>query len=99
MEIYEVFRRAGHKDPFEHVGAVTAPDPELALLMAKECFFRRADGEHLWVVRRRDIHSLKDESLLRLPEGKEYRFPHAYRDVITLRKRARERSATPVEAS
>jgi ring-1,2-phenylacetyl-CoA epoxidase subunit PaaB len=90
MEVYEVFRRSGHKDPFEHAGSVTAPDPEMALLMAKECFFRRAEGEHLWVVRRSDIHSMRDETILELPDHKGYRFPHAYRGVMELRKRARE---------
>jgi len=36
MEIYEVFRRTGHKEPFEHCGGVTAPDAAMAVLMAKE---------------------------------------------------------------
>ena len=44
MDVYEVFRRTGHKDPFEHCGAVIAPDPEMGLLMAKECFLRRREG-------------------------------------------------------
>ena len=91
MEIYETFRRAGHKEPFVHCGNVIAPDPEMALLMAKECFLRRREGEHLWVVRRSDIHSFKDESLLELAGDKSYRFAHAYRDVVQKRERAKER--------
>jgi ring-1,2-phenylacetyl-CoA epoxidase subunit PaaB len=97
MEVYEVFRRSGHKDPFEHSGAVIAPDPEMALLMAKECFTRRGEGEHLWVVRRGDIHSLKDESLLEVGADKSYRFAHAYRDVVGMRERARRRVAQGAE--
>ena len=92
MEIYEVFRRSGHREPFEHAGTVTASDPEMALLMAKECFTRRAEGQHVWVVRRADIHSFKDESLLELAADKSYRFPEAYRDVIELRMKARQRA-------
>jgi ring-1,2-phenylacetyl-CoA epoxidase subunit PaaB len=92
MEIYEVFRRSGHKDPFEHCGAVKAPDPDLALLMAKECFLRRREGEHLWVVRRNDIHSFSDESLLELAADKTYRFASAYRDVVHKRDAARARA-------
>ncbi len=92
MEIFEVFRRHGHKDPFEHCGTVTASDPDMALIMAKECFFRRREGEHLWVVKRSDIHSFKDETLLEISAAKSYRFPEAYRDVVELRERARERA-------
>lgn len=92
METYEVFRRTGHKEPFEHAGAVIASDPDMALLMAKECFFRRREGEHLWVVARSDIHSLADESLLEIAADKSYRFASDYRDVIQMRERALERA-------
>ncbi|MBW3594806.1 MAG: hypothetical protein KY391_04440 [Actinobacteria bacterium] len=92
MEIYEVFRRSGHKEPFEHAGAVIASDPEMALLMAKECFFRRREGDHLWVVARSDIHSLSDETLLEIAADKSYRFASDYRDVIEKRERALARA-------
>ena len=92
MEVYEVFRRTGHKDPFEHCGAVIAPDPEMALLMSKECFLRRREGQHLWVVRRSDVHSFEDESLLEIAADKSYRFAEGYRDVVKKRERARERA-------
>jgi ring-1,2-phenylacetyl-CoA epoxidase subunit PaaB len=92
METWEVFRRHGHKQAFEHVGTVTAPDPEMALLLAKECFVRRREGEHLWIVNRADIHSFKDETLLEISADKSYRFPEAYRDVVVLRERARQRA-------
>ncbi|MEO8322825.1 MAG: hypothetical protein ABI571_01660 [Actinomycetota bacterium] len=92
MEIYEVFRRLGHKDPFEHAGAVIAPDPDMALMMAKECFVRRREGDHLWVVRRSDVHSFKDESILEIAADKSYRFASAYRDVIQKREKALARA-------
>ena len=92
MEIYEVFRRGGSKESFEHCGTVIASDPEMALLLAKECFLRRREGQHLWVTRRADIHSFKDESLLEVAGDKEYRFNSAYRDVVAKRERARERA-------
>jgi ring-1,2-phenylacetyl-CoA epoxidase subunit PaaB len=91
MEVYEVFRRGGHKDPYEHCGAVTAPDHDMALILAKECFLRRGEGEHLWAVRRTDIHSFQDESLLEIGADKSYRFASAYRDVVSKRERARQR--------
>ena len=93
MEVYEVFRRSGHKDPFEHCGAVIAPDGDMALLMAKECFVRRREGQHLWVTRRAGIHSFKDESLLEIAADKSYRFASAYREVVSKRERARKRAA------
>jgi ring-1,2-phenylacetyl-CoA epoxidase subunit PaaB len=92
MQVYEVFRRKGHKDPFEHCGAVIAPDPEMALLLAKEAFGRRREAEHLWVVQRSDIHSFQDESLLDIAADKSYRFASAYRDVVAKRERARRRA-------
>ncbi len=92
MDVYEVFRRSGHKEPFEHAGAVIAPDTDMALLMAKECFLRRREGEHMWIVKRADIHSFQDESLLEIAADKSYRFASAYRDVVTKRERARKRA-------
>ena len=92
MDVYEVFRRSGHKQPFEHCGSVIASDSEMALLMAKECFLRRREGQHLWVARRTDIHSFKDESLLDIAADKSYRFPEAYRDVVAKREKARARA-------
>ena len=92
MDVYEVFRRGGHKDAFEHCGSVIAPDPDMALLMAKECFLRRREGSHLWVARRTDIHSFSDESILEVAADKAYRFPEDYRGVVQKRERARERA-------
>jgi ring-1,2-phenylacetyl-CoA epoxidase subunit PaaB len=92
VDTYEVFRRGGHKEPFTHCGAVIAPDPEMALLMSKECFLRRREGEHLWVVRRSDVHSFDDESLLAVAGDKSYRFASGYRDVVAKRERARGRA-------
>jgi ring-1,2-phenylacetyl-CoA epoxidase subunit PaaB len=93
VEVYEIFRRAGHKTPFEHCGAVIAPDPEMALLLGKECFLRRREGEHLWAVRRADIHALEDESLLEIAADKSYRFASDYRDVMSMRQAARIRAS------
>ncbi len=92
MEIYEVFRRTGHKDPFEHCGGVTAPDASMAMLMAKECFLRRGEGEHLWVVRRSDIHAFSEDPSIDVVAEKSYRHPSAYRDVVSKRERALQRA-------
>lgn len=92
MEIYEVFRRTGHKDPFEHCGTVKAADPDMALYMAKECFLRRGEGEHLWVVRRSNVHAFDQESGTDTVADKSYRHPSGYRDVVQKRKLALQRA-------
>ena len=92
MEVYEVFRRSGHKEPYEHCGAVIAPDPEMASIMAKECFLRRGEGEHLWIVSRSDIHSVSKVVAEDEVADKSYRFASAYRDVVGKRERARARA-------
>ena len=56
-QIYEVFLKADGKSEFRHVGALGAADNEMALLLARECYCRRAEGEQIWVVRRDDISS------------------------------------------
>lgn len=92
MDTYEIFRRSGHKEPFVHCGAVIAPDAGMALLMAKECFLRRREGDHLWVVPRSQVHSFEDESILEIASDKSYRFASAYREVVGKRERARRRA-------
>jgi ring-1,2-phenylacetyl-CoA epoxidase subunit PaaB len=92
MQIFEVFRRGGHKEPFSHAGTVTAPDPEMALIMGKECFLRRGEGEHLWVVRRSDVHSFSDDTDLTVSSDKSYRFAEGYREIVDKRARAKARA-------
>ena len=41
MEVYEVFRRTGTRSRSSTAATVIAPDSEMALVMAKECFLRR----------------------------------------------------------
>jgi len=35
MKTYEVFAKPAGRDPFEHVGALDAPDDELAVVYAR----------------------------------------------------------------
>lgn len=55
MRTYEVFLKKDGKDGFRHAGALDAPDDEFALLLARECYCRRGEGDELWVVDRRSI--------------------------------------------
>ena len=55
MKTYEVFLKRAGKDAFTHVGALEAPDDELALSFARDCYARRSEGEQMWVVAREDL--------------------------------------------
>ncbi len=47
---YEVFHQTKRGDPHVHVGAVHAPDAEMALMLARDQFARRLGCVSLWVV-------------------------------------------------
>lgn len=55
MKTYEVFLKKPGKAPFEHAGSMEAPDDELAVLLARETYVRRAEGEEMWVVERSHV--------------------------------------------
>lgn len=60
-ETWEVFHQAKRGKHHAHVGTVHAPDPELAMVYAKEQFGRRQTTTNLWVVRTADIFALSYE--------------------------------------
>jgi ring-1,2-phenylacetyl-CoA epoxidase subunit PaaB len=55
MNIYEVFLKKDGKDEFRHAGSLEAPDAELAMVLARETYARRAEGDQVWLVDRRDL--------------------------------------------
>jgi len=55
VKIYEVFLKKAGKAPFEHAGSLEAPDAEMAAVLARETYTRRAEGEQMWLVSRADI--------------------------------------------
>ena len=87
MTIYEVFQRKGPSEPMVHVGSVNADDTRLALLLAKECFFRREHPSDLWVVRREDLHPLEETDVLGPGTDKSYRSIEAYKGLGKKRER------------
>ena len=77
-EVFQLQRR-GHA--FEHVGAVHAPDAEMALRNARDLYTRRQEGVSIWVVRSSDIEaSSPDErdSFFDPAADKIYRHPTFY---------------------
>lgn len=55
MNTYEVFLKKPGKDEFRHAGTLDAPDPDMALMLARETHSRRGEGSEMWLVDRNDI--------------------------------------------
>lgn len=79
--VYEVFSKRNDKSSFQHQFSLLAPNAELAMIMAKENFFRRDPVVDIWVVKREDVKGLTQEERLmlnRLEETKDYRETKGY---------------------
>ncbi|MCB1246411.1 MAG: 1,2-phenylacetyl-CoA epoxidase subunit B, partial [Acidimicrobiia bacterium] len=64
---------------YTHCGSIHAPDPETAILNAREAYTRRGDTASLWVVRSTEIHASSDPSAMFEPsDDKPYRHPTFY---------------------
>ncbi|CAH8768868.1 1,2-phenylacetyl-CoA epoxidase subunit PaaB [Paenibacillus dendritiformis] len=90
--VYEVFSQKSPSAGFVHQFSLLAPNPEAALLMARENFMRREPCINIWVVNRDDIHGLPPEeraSLERL-DNKSYRETKGYGDVQSRWRRHKE---------
>lgn len=71
---FEVFEQARPGQPHRSIGAVHAPDAEMALLNARDVFVRRPDCASLWVAPAAAIYSRTAEELAagaELPEAAE----------------------------
>ncbi len=79
-ETYEVFHQSKRGDPHEHVGSVHAPDPQMALQLARDQFARRLKCASIWVCLSRDITATdyQDESFFAQVTDKSYRDPKAF---------------------
>lgn len=85
MRVYEVFLKKDGKDEFRHAGSLEAADPELALVLARESYARRAEGATMWVVDREHIMTGDEEFIA--PNADK---PHRHNDgsVVAERRRA-----------
>jgi len=84
-------RRAG--SDWEPVGEVHAPDEEMAVLLAKESFFRHGEGVDLAVTRDGAFRALGDPDLLAFATDKSYKLQHGYTGLGSKRRRAAARVA------
>ncbi|WP_054948839.1 phenylacetate-CoA oxygenase [Numidum massiliense] len=78
-EVFEVFARREPTAPMRHYFSLLAPNHDMAVVMAKENFFRREKIFDIWVVKRRDIRMLTEEERHMLPRlDKRYREAGGY---------------------
>ncbi len=88
MKTFEVFLKKDGKDEFRHAGALNAPDDRLALLLARDCYARRGEGNQIWLVERSHIIAGDDDFL-----GPNADKTHRHNDgaeIAARRKRMRE---------
>jgi ring-1,2-phenylacetyl-CoA epoxidase subunit PaaB len=93
MDVWEVFSRRTADDPLTHVGSIKAPDLDVALLLARETFFRHGEGVDCWVARRADLHRSFSPETLGGVTDKSYRRPDGYVGIGQKHKRMREQIA------
>lgn len=90
MRVYEVFLKRDGKDEFRHAGSIEAATDELALVMARESYARRAEGDRIWLVDRADIVTA-DVGFIAPNADK----PHRHNDgsLVAARRRAQREAA------
>ena len=88
MRRYEVFLKKAGRDEYRHAGSLDAPDDELALVLARESYLRRAEGDRLWLVDR--THLIIGSPKFVAPNADK---PHRHNDgerIAERRRRLRE---------
>lgn len=80
-QTYEVFTQRKRGTHHEHVGSVHAPNPEMAILFAKEQFARRGICVNIWVTKTSDIFTTEyeDEDIFATTPEKFHRDPESYK--------------------
>lgn len=95
MKVWDVLQRRGPDEEWEVVGGVKAPDAEVALLLAREAYFRRREGE-TYAVRLRGedaIHECPDPTGVGGVIEREFRRMDSFAGVGGKLRRVREEMA------
>jgi ring-1,2-phenylacetyl-CoA epoxidase subunit PaaB len=80
--LWEVFVRSRNGLDHKHCGSVHAPDPKLALQVARDVYTRRQEGVSIWVVLADNIIASDPDAKPELfdpAEDKIYRHPTFYK--------------------
>ena len=95
MQRYEVFLKKPGREEFRHAGSLDAPDPEMAMLLARETHSRRGEGAEMWLVER-DHVLVGNDQYLSVNEDK----PHRHNDgSLVAARRKQERESGGLEPS
>ncbi|MFT4523599.1 MAG: ring-1,2-phenylacetyl-CoA epoxidase subunit PaaB [Bacteroidia bacterium] len=83
FQTFEVFHQKKRGQHHIHVGAVHAPNAEMALLYAKEQYARRGMTSNLWVAPSTCMVATEyfDEDIFETTDAKTYRDPGAYKVI------------------
>jgi ring-1,2-phenylacetyl-CoA epoxidase subunit PaaB len=81
--VWEVFQQEKRGEHHKHVGSLHAPDPEVALVLAKENFARRGECVNLWVVPAHQVFATayEDADVFVHTTDKNYREPAGYQGL------------------
>lgn len=95
-ETYEVFHQKKRGDQHEHVGIVHAPNPEMALLFAKEQYGRRGISVNIWVVKTSNVFAsdYDDADIFDTVPDKQYREAGGYKVMEMINKYKKENKKT-----
>ena len=83
MARFEVLGRKDSQDQIHYLGKVDAPNPDLALTQARQCFSRRGEVDELWLIQTDAIH--------RFRRAAEEGLDHSYREIQTYADLGRRR--------
>ncbi|MFN2465665.1 MAG: hypothetical protein ABR598_05300 [Candidatus Dormibacteria bacterium] len=75
MARYLVFGRKDSQEQMRYVGEVDAPNPELGLTQARQCFSRRDEADEIWLA--------PDDGVRRFRRGEAEGLDHSYREIQT----------------
>jgi len=91
VRTYEVFLKKEGKEEFRHAGSFEAADDELAIVLARETYVRRAEGDQLWLVDRSNVVTVEADFVA--PNADK---PHRHNDgsLVAERRRA-QRDGSP----
>lgn len=86
--IFEVFHQQTRGEPHVHVGSIHAPDPHVALVLAKEQYGRRQACVNFWVVPAEAITATDYRDVDIFDQGTDKSYREAYGYETTKRVRA-----------
>ena len=73
MPRFEVLGRKDSQDQIHYLGKVDAPNPDLGLIEARQCFSRRGEVDELWLIEAGAIKRFRREA----DDG----LDHSYREI------------------